>query len=96
MCRLLTQQGPSLITSHEFKDSGLLFSLEQLLTSTPAQAKYILEKKRIEKESGGSIKHSDEIMLNGLEQKASGPISQQDGISIMNRLKLFVHLLLHK
>lgn len=44
MCQLLTQQGPALVTSHEFKDSGLLFSLELLLTSTPSQAKYILEK----------------------------------------------------
>ena len=42
------------------------------------------------------IKHSGEIMLHELEQKSSGRITQQDGISIMNRLKMCVHLLLHK
>lgn len=42
------------------------------------------------------IKHSDEIMLHELEQKSSGQITQQDGVSIMNRLKMCVHLLLHK
>jgi hypothetical protein len=96
MCRLLTLQGPSLITSHEFRDSGLLFSLELLLTSTPSQAKYVLEKKRLEDECGGTIKHSDELVLRELEQRAAVPISQQDGFSIMNRLKVCVHLLLHK
>lgn len=67
-----------------------------LLTNTPSQAKYILEKKKVEKENNGIIKHSDEIMLHELESKSSAQITQQDGISIMNRLKMCVHLLLQK
>ena len=74
----------------------MLFSLELLLTTTPSQAKYILEKKKVEKESGGTVKHSDEIMLHELEQKSAAQITHQDGISIMNRLKMCVHLLLQK
>lgn len=35
-------------------------------------------------------------MLQELEQKSSAQITQQDGISIMNRLKMCVHLLLQK
>lgn len=62
-CVLLTKQGSSALTSHEFRDSGMLNSIELLLTKTPSQVKYLIEKKRIDKESNGVLKHSDELYL---------------------------------
>ena len=67
---MLSLQGSFVLTSHEFKDSGLLYSLEMLLTKTPAQAKYLIEKKRLEEENEGKLKHSDEINLREYEKKS--------------------------
>ena len=41
----------------------MLYSIELLLTKTPSQAKYLIEKKRIDTESNGMMKHSDELYL---------------------------------
>lgn len=56
----------------------------------------MIEKRRIEKENDGKIKHSDELTLNELESKTEGQITLDEGISVMNRLKLFIHVLLQK
>lgn len=50
------------VTSYEFKSSNLLFALETLLTITPNQAKYLIEKRRAE-ETGEEMKRSDELEM---------------------------------
>ena len=40
------------------------------MTKTPAQAKYLIEKKRLEEENEGKLKHSDEINLREYEKKS--------------------------
>lgn len=80
------------ITSYEFKQSKLLLALELLLTKSPSQAKVLLVTKKAE-ESGEEMKRSEEIDLQEA-QKQSKQLSKKESRCIMNRLKLFAHILL--
>lgn len=72
------------ITSYEFKNSNLLFSLELFLTNTPLKAKKILNS--LESNQFEECKmQSEEIKQNNTE-----------GICMINRMKLFIHVFLNK
>jgi len=88
---LLTLEGCA-ITSHEFKQSHLLWALELLLTKSPSQAKVALERKRVQ-DTGEEMKRAEEIDL--LEaQRQSKQLSKKEGRCLILRLKHAAHVLL--
>jgi len=65
---MLTTNSEISMTSFEFKKSKLLFSLNLLLTKTPNQAIYMMQKKKL-LDDGEELKNSSEIMLIEAEKK---------------------------
>ena len=63
---LLTLQGCA-ITSYEFKQSNLLFTLELLLTKSPSQAKIEIEKRRLH-DTGEEMKRGEEIEFSEMQK----------------------------
>jgi len=69
-------------------------ALELLLTKTPSQAKLWLEKKKAS-ETEEEMKRSEEIEMAEAEKMAK-KVSKKESRCVMNRLKLFAHILLIK
>lgn len=91
VANLLTLDGCA-ITSHEFKQSNLLWALTLLLTKSPSQARVALERQR-QKETGEEMKRAEELDL--LEaQKQSKQLSKKESQCVMLRLRTFASILL--
>ena len=88
---LLTTNSEISMTSFEFKKSKLLFSLNLLLTKTPNQAIYMIQKKKL-MDDGEELKNSSEIMLMEAEKKTH-QILKKESRCMIYRLKLFAQLL---
>lgn len=88
---LLSTNSETSMTSFEFKKSRLLFSLNLLLTKTPNQAIYVMQKKKL-MDDGEELKNSSEIMLMEAEKKTH-QILKKESRCVIYRLKLFAQLL---
>lgn len=82
------------ITSYEFANSKLLFAFELLFTKSPSQSKLAIDKMKRD-ETGEEFKHSDEIEL-AEAQKRSKQVTKKESRCLINRLKLFTHIMLKR
>lgn len=82
------------IMSYEFKESGILDALKVYLTMTSKQINlYKQEKKALS--SGEEVKRSEEIKLSSISKTAS-KVSKKEARTYIQRLKVFLHVILHK